>query len=430
MKVAVIGGGTAGFIAAAQISRRFPEIDLVHIYDTSLPAIGVGEGTTPPFRVWLEKTLAHPFDPDLNGASVTRKYGIRFENWGASPSGKDGRRATFHHNFYPLRESFAYHIDARELVEWLEPCVVATRLDRKVTNLRGDGISATIGFADETELTVDLAIDARGFPTNLVEAEHIRFDVIPTNCALVGQGPPRPGQTMTRAVARPHGWIFAIPLQSRTSYGYVFNEVLSTPTQVGADLDDFLRRDGAGEALNRRTIRFPNFCRRRFFDGAILHLGNAAAFFEPLEATAIGFIVLQMNAFSAWPLEHLVAQSARRRPLDLRNLQTFNNYILGKLHELALFIGWHYAQGSRYATPFWRYARANWEREWASWPHPGSRRRFAAFLQAGSCTRASRDEARLVAEAFAVGEERKLTDFAGWPVASFAEIGHGIGYYA
>jgi Tryptophan halogenase len=49
MKIAVLGGGTAGFIAAAHLTRYLPQADLLHIFDSRIPTIGVGEGTTPRF---------------------------------------------------------------------------------------------------------------------------------------------------------------------------------------------------------------------------------------------------------------------------------------------------------------------------------------------------------------------------------------------
>ena len=49
MRIAVLGGGTAGFIAAAHLTRHLPQAELVHVFDSRIPTIGVGEGTTPRF---------------------------------------------------------------------------------------------------------------------------------------------------------------------------------------------------------------------------------------------------------------------------------------------------------------------------------------------------------------------------------------------
>ena len=55
MKVAVIGEGTAGCMATAHITKYFPDFELYHIYASSIPTIGVGEGTQLHLPIWLEK---------------------------------------------------------------------------------------------------------------------------------------------------------------------------------------------------------------------------------------------------------------------------------------------------------------------------------------------------------------------------------------
>ena len=48
-KIAVVGRGTAGSLAAANVTRLLPESDheLHHIYDSRIPALEVGEGCWP-----------------------------------------------------------------------------------------------------------------------------------------------------------------------------------------------------------------------------------------------------------------------------------------------------------------------------------------------------------------------------------------------
>ena len=46
---------------------------------------------------------------------------------------------------------------------------------------------------------------------------------------------------------------------------------------------------------NAGVIPFPNFVHRQMYDGAVARIGNAAAFMEPLEATAIVSAQLQVG---------------------------------------------------------------------------------------------------------------------------------------
>ncbi|MEM7113870.1 MAG: tryptophan 7-halogenase [Chloroflexota bacterium] len=423
MKIGIIGGGTAGFVAAAHLSVTYPQFDLVHIYDTSIPTIGVGEGTTPPFRYWLQAKTGRSFAELEASGSLTRKYGICFEGWGQ-------RQPHFIHNFYPEAQQYAYHVDAAELVERLRPSVAAKHVDKKVTAVSNKGLSATISFADGTDLTADFVIDARGFPRQLNDDEHLRFDIIPTNSALVCHGPPQPDLQMTRSVTRPHGWIFVIPLRTRTSYGYVFNREITAVSDIENDFAEFLASEGVAYPTNQRQLNFPNFCRRLFFDGTIFYLGNAAAFLEPLEATAIGFSVKQTTLLSHWPLGRLATQKKREKLLDLRSLATFNNHMQRTMREFALFIGWHYAQGSPYDSPFWRFAQENWQTRYTNWPDENSRARFEQFLAAGQEAPRLAQEADVMQQTFERGDVPRFDMFSGWSAASFAEIGHGIGHYA
>ena len=179
MKIAIIGGGTAGYIAAAQVTKKFPEFELYHIYDSNIPVIGVGEGTILGFPEWLSEITNLSYDELQKRCCLTRKFGACFENWGVE-------HKKFMHHFYPINEASAYHISADKLVELLKEYVQATRINKKVTNLESDGATANVCFEDNTNLKVDIAIDARGFPKTL-DRDRIELSWIPTNAALIRQ---------------------------------------------------------------------------------------------------------------------------------------------------------------------------------------------------------------------------------------------------
>ena len=104
MKVAVLGGGTAGFIAAAHMTRYFPKAQLWHIYDSRIPTIGVGEGTTPRFPLWLNEVTGIGPDEIAERCGATVKSGSYYEGWGS-------RDMDFVNRFQPPR-LFGYHFDA------------------------------------------------------------------------------------------------------------------------------------------------------------------------------------------------------------------------------------------------------------------------------------------------------------------------------
>ena len=102
-KIAVIGRGTAGCLAAASITRLHPHSDyeLHHIYDSSIPVIGVGECSWPSLVSELQHLTELPHGAVQQRIRGTRKYGIAYEGWGLSSE-------HFTHYFLPRDESYAY----------------------------------------------------------------------------------------------------------------------------------------------------------------------------------------------------------------------------------------------------------------------------------------------------------------------------------
>ena len=353
-KVAVIGRGTAGSLAAASVSRLLPEgeCELHHVYDSRIPVIGVGEGSWPDLVSELHRLTGLPHDLVQRRLQGTRKYGIAFEGWGR-------RTRDFIHYFSPQHVCYAYHLSADLLADLLGESTRALHIDAKVLNVtRVDG-GAKVEFEGRAPERYDLVFDARGFPRQHDPEQHIDISFIPTNKAIIRRCPAiieaEPGKaaaqyTYTRSIARPHGWVFVIPLTAHTSYGYVYNEEISSREEVEADFDALLAADGVPEFERRAVIEFPNFVHRRIYDGAVARVGNAAAFMEPLEATAIVFAQLQIG---------MVLKMRFERPLEMheRDVQPINRFLINHILCSGLFVGWHYSCGSIHDSEFWRHAR-------------------------------------------------------------------------
>lgn len=429
MKIAVIGGGTAGYIAAAHLTKYFPDFELIHIFDSRIPTIGVGEGTTLEFPEWLEKITGLGYTELNQKYHVTQKFSISFENWGRD-------HPQYSHNFHPIGQAYAYHVAAENIVTLLQKHVTATHIDNKVIELKSNGREVEIAFEDQTNLKVDLAIDARGFPKTLNQ-NYLELSIIPTNAALIRQGSPVEFQTATRSIARPYGWIFVIPLTHRTSYGYIYNSSINTQEEIAADFDEFLRLENINVNNYSKQINFPRFSQRRFFDGALFTIGNAASFLEPLEATAIGAIIAQMKCISFWPL-NLFIKKQQKCNLKSKELELFNNFLVKYTYKLSLFVGLHYAKGSCFNTDFWQLARDNFEREVENPQFPEVMQEFLEYLQQSYTLlhpfNKYRQFAELTSEKFTSTKvaRQKISEsksFAQWDRQSFAEVGHGVGYF-
>ena len=413
-RIAVVGRGTAGSLAAASVTRLLPDRDheLHHVYDSRIPAIGVGEGSWPSLVQELRQLTNLPHETVQQRLKGTRKYGVAFEGWGR-------RNRDFTHYFTPQQVSYAYHLSADLMADLLHEGTRAHHIDAKVLDIARVEGGAQVEFDGRPPERYDLVFDARGFPGELHPDRHIDISFIPTNTAVIRRCPAivteEPGgpvlqHTYTRAVARPHGWIFVIPLTIHTSFGYVFNRDVSSLAEVESDFDAFLETDGVSEFEQRAVIPFPNFVHRQVYDGAVARIGNAAAFMEPLEATAIVSAQLQIG---------MVLNMRLNRPAENvdRDAPVVNRFLVNNVLRYGLFVGWHYSCGSRYESAFWRHARDR------VWP----RHRKAADPEVTGCDALRKFDEMIELMNRPVIDKEDWNRMCAVPLTSYAQMSQGLG---
>ena len=412
-KIAVVGRGTAGSLAAASVTRLHPDGDheLHHIYDSRIPAIGVGEGSWPSLVQELQRLTNLPHETVQQRLKGTRKYGVAFEGWGR-------RNRDFTHYFTPQQVSYAYHLSADLMADLLEEGTRARHIDARVLNIARVEGGAQVEFEGRAPERYDLVFDARGFPRelhprsahrHLFHPDKYRRD--PPLPAIIEEGDgPVLQHTYTRAAARPHGWIFVIPLTVHTSYGYIFNRDVSSLTEVESDFDAFLEADGVSEFEQRAVIPFPNFVHRQLYDGAVARIGNAAAFMEPLEATAIVSAQLQIGMVLHTRLNRSQEHLERDAPV-------VNRFLVNNMLCYGLFVGWHYSCGSRYDSEFWRYARGH------VWPQ----HRQAADPEAVDCAALHKFDEMIGLLNQPVIDKADWDRMCAVPLTSYAQMSQGLG---
>ena len=95
-----------------------------------------------------------------------------------------------------------------------------------------------------------------------------------------------PDLTYTRCVATPNGWTFVIPNENSVSYGYLYNNKITTRNDA---VEDFCEKFNVSKIYDE--LVFENYMAKNFIVGERTILqGNAYGFIEPMEATSIGFI--------------------------------------------------------------------------------------------------------------------------------------------
>ena len=83
-KIAIIGGGTSGWMAAALFSKTMGTVmyDVTLIESEEIGTVGVGEATIPPILLF-NKLLDIDEDEFIWETNATVKLGIKFNDWRA-----------------------------------------------------------------------------------------------------------------------------------------------------------------------------------------------------------------------------------------------------------------------------------------------------------------------------------------------------------
>ena len=424
--IAIIGGGTAGWISASLLARALTGTGtaITLIESAEIGVIGVGEATIPPFVDAL-RFLDIDLADFIYHTGATEKLAIRFDGWNGpgtsywNPFGTLGAgigRRPFHHALIHARTSgmggavtdfnlcaalaerslalppdrppgggarIALHVDAllvsRYLRQYAEGLGVA-RIEATVAAARRDarGMIAAVLLADGREVAADLFIDASGFAGVLIERElgtgyldwreHLPCDralAMPT--ARCGDLPP-----YTVAAAMAAGWRWRIPLQHRTGNGYVYASDHVTDT---AAADELLAALGHPAGAAPRQLRFVPGRRRAAWVGNCVAVGLASGFLEPLESTSIHCVIAGIfNLLDHFP----------DRACDPALAASYNRELAEELERIRDFLILHYALTTRRDTAFWR--------AMAAAPLPDSlAQRIALFAEAGTIRPAARE---------------------------------------
>lgn len=392
LSVGIVGGGTAGYLAALALRRRRPEVAVTLVESPDVPVIGVGEATTPLMPQFLHADLGLAPRDLFAAVEPTLKLGIHFA-WGVPhgvfdyPFGplrladaavhdggvetaslrallmRAGRVPVFRDGVDgPLRQRFgtavAYHLDNRRFVAWLRRRAEAAgveRVEATVTEVErtDDGAEvAALVAADGRRFRFDLYLDCTGFRSLLLGetlgSGWVGFDnSLFTDRALAAVSPLDAGAPLppyTRADTWDAGWAWTIPQRGELHHGYVYASSHLSDDAAAAELRRRLPAAGEPGALRFRSGR-----RRHFVRGNVAALGNAYGFVEPLESTALHLVIRQLG---------LLLSVLPWRREDAGRLRLLNRRVAGWWDYLAWFLALHYRFNRRLDTPFWRRCRA------------------------------------------------------------------------
>jgi len=317
-KIAIIGAGNAGCITALNFyfyARDTCEIEIYHSPEKH-PIERVGQGTNIPPATLISSVLGGNWY-DKNCIGATLKKGILYEGWGKA----------MNEIFHPfLMTNMAIHYVPQRLSDLVLTCGLFKVKEQTIDD-------------PEKEIDSDWIIDCRGRHNR----DQNNYDPLinPLNSVLLYKKEGRdPLLDYTRSVATPNGWTFVVPNIDSVSYGYLYNNNITSKEDA---TEDFLERFNLPEIDGDLT--FENYIAKNICVGERTFLnGNRCGFLEPLEATSTRFY-------------QTVCKSVYDYMDGLMNRQHVNKYVRDEMFRLETFIMWHYQFGSKYNSPFWDYAK-------------------------------------------------------------------------
>lgn len=316
-KIAIVGSGNAGCITALHYGFFGNELcDIDFYYDPNVPIERVGQGTVVSVTELLSRSL--DMDWSNNPIKATFKTGIRYENWGK-----------INHDFF--HKFNMYNMSCHYVPSLLSKTVIESGyvnpIQKNIDN-------------PEEEIDADFIFDCRGKSRNDYENDYIKL-INPLNSVILSRKNGRdPDLTYTRCVATPDGWTFVIPNHDSISYGYLYNNTITTKEEATKNFIDMF------DVVPDGDLSFNNYVAKSIWKGerTILN-GNRLSFIEPMEATSTA--VYQNVARYAW--DNIFEGSSKYEcDIKLQNM----------IKSIEIFILWHYQNGSKFDTPFWEYAKS------------------------------------------------------------------------
>ena len=404
--VTILGAGTAGWISAYILSDFFytnkQDIKVTIVDPSSIPIIGVGEGTTGIFYDFLKRYNLDELD-FLRETKATLKFGIVHKDWkelnhqyygpiddphllASKKEPEDfeylnvyavaaGRSVADVHLHTKLMETnkvpfnlensrpdlkspffYAYHFDNHLVGNYLRKRSKNIEiLDEVYTHasLNENGEIEKLHFESGKEIETDLVLDCTGFRKLLInKLYNVGWKSYQKNLPVNRAMPfflkldEKNISNYTLAWAQKNGWMWQIPTQERIGAGYVYCDDFTSPEEAKIEIEKVLGH----EIEPRNDIKFTSGRIEKSWVKNCIAIGLASGFLEPLEATSIHSTLIQMILF---------ATDYLKEEMDFNNekiMDEFNDRVGRQFDDFMIFLNTHYVS-NRDDSDFWKYVK-------------------------------------------------------------------------
>jgi tryptophan halogenase len=399
--VAIVGGGTAGWMAAAALANAFKarcKIQLIELSDD--PVLHSAEGSLPSIREF-NKSLGLDEDELMRKTQATFMLGAAFKDWSGPgysffhPFGHFGTNIEsvgFHHCWLKLRQtgeesdlagyslasmaaargrfsrpssdmrsvlssySYALHLDTNLYADLLREYALergVTTIERKIAEVQlrsSDGFVEALGVVGGEHIRADLFIDCTPDGTLIAEALETTYvdwrHWLPCDRLLsVVSRAAGSLSPFTLVTAHEAGWRSRIPLQHQTSHRYVYSSRFVADDAAAIDL---LAGLDTPELSRPALEAFANGRRKSFWVRNCVALGQAAGFLEPLEFTPLHLI--------QFGIQRLIELLPGGAPEPVAAAE-FDRLMTLEFEQIRDYLILHYKMTPRADPPFWSHCR-------------------------------------------------------------------------
>jgi len=390
-KIAILGGGTSGWLSAIFLKKVWPELEITVIEDPKSPPIIAGESCSAPFvdlidfldidtNDWIKNTDAFP------------KLGGKFVDWGPNKStftqplfssyrnrwdynniefGEDNvllkgmlvldiplkditvsghlldkKMTPFTKNGHVVRPM--YHFDSRKNAEYFKKIGLSSNINvilskYKSCTKNNQGIETLI--LEDQKVSADFYIDCSGFNQLILKkelnAKFTDFSKFFTATGVIAWWDQTELKPYSNMIAMDYGWRFNIDLQSRSGNGYIYDTSLLSADQAK---DEVERKFGKTVDLVANAKWDPKMALHPWQQNVIA-IGLSNGFLEPLGSGGHTMIAMMLRLLSeCWSPCLETQELARKR---------FNKEYENIVEDTVDFIALHYRNG-RNNTEFWK----------------------------------------------------------------------------
>jgi len=391
--VGILGGGTAGYLTALALKKKYPALKVTLIESSKIPIIGVGEATTPLINHFLFEQLGFDSLDFYKKVQPTWKLGIKFfwglpgdyyfnypfgstDLWSACSLSNNINECSLtsmlmssdssfvleldkaSNRYFSLSKDilYAFHLDNKRFVDYLKQkaeLAGINYIDRSVVHCEisenGEDIRSVI-CDDNSTLSFDLYVDCSGFRSILLEgalkSKFVDYKSSLFTDTAIAANVPHDGfvKPYTLAETMKHGWNWSIPMRDEDHRGYVFSSSFCSVDEAAKEMYAGNPRMG-----DYRVIKFRSGRHEHFWKGNVVGIGNSYGFVEPLESTGIHMILFEIQVL----IDNFPSYKSKA-------IQKYiNAHVNERWDYLRWFLAMHYKFNRKLNTPFWKECQAN-----------------------------------------------------------------------